>query len=86
MPPSSLDMERRGTAARTGRAEMAESRHEHRGHDVRHHRRATSTPTSRTRTSPATKRRAATTPRPIRTSSTTSAEGARASSTRTTKS
>jgi hypothetical protein len=30
-PPSSLDMERRGTAARTGRAELAESRHEHQG-------------------------------------------------------
>jgi len=30
-PPSSLDMNRRGTAARTGRAEMADSRDEHRG-------------------------------------------------------
>lgn len=28
-PPSSLDMDRRGTAARTGRAEMAESRADH---------------------------------------------------------
>ena len=30
-PPSSLDMNRRGTAARTGRAEMAEKRREHHG-------------------------------------------------------
>ncbi|HVH27749.1 MAG TPA: DUF6335 family protein [Vicinamibacterales bacterium] len=30
-PPSSLDLDRRGTAVRTGRAEMAESRMEHRG-------------------------------------------------------
>jgi uncharacterized protein DUF6335 len=30
-PPSSLDMNRRGTAARTGRAEMAESVREHHG-------------------------------------------------------
>jgi hypothetical protein len=30
-PPSSLDLDRRGTAVRTGRAEMAESRLEHRG-------------------------------------------------------
>jgi hypothetical protein len=30
-PPSSLDMNRRGSAARTGRAEMADSRDEHRG-------------------------------------------------------
>ncbi len=30
-PPSSLDMERRGSAARTGRAELAESLHEHPG-------------------------------------------------------
>jgi len=30
-PPSSLNMNRRGSAARTGRAEMAESRLEHRG-------------------------------------------------------
>jgi hypothetical protein len=29
-PPSSLDMDRHGSAARTGRAEMAESREEHR--------------------------------------------------------
>jgi len=28
-PPSSLDMVRRGTAARTGRAEMAQSQHDH---------------------------------------------------------
>jgi hypothetical protein len=28
-PPSSLDMNRRGSAARTGRAEMAEHRHDH---------------------------------------------------------
>ena len=30
-PPSSLDMVRRGTAVRTGRAEVAQSREEHRG-------------------------------------------------------
>ena len=30
-PPSSLDMDRRGTAARTGRAEMAEARQQHSG-------------------------------------------------------
>jgi hypothetical protein len=30
-PPSSLDMERRGSAARTGRAEMAEHLHDHAG-------------------------------------------------------
>ena len=30
-PPSSLNMNRHGSAARTGRAEMAESRLEHRG-------------------------------------------------------
>jgi hypothetical protein len=30
-PPSSLDMVRRGSAARTGRAEMAQSRHNHSG-------------------------------------------------------
>src|SRR5688572_882842 len=30
-PPSSLDMKRRGTAVRTGRAEVAERLHEHRG-------------------------------------------------------
>src|SRR5581483_10871640 len=30
-PPSSLNMNRRGTAARTGRAEIAESLEEHRG-------------------------------------------------------
>jgi hypothetical protein len=30
-PPSSLDMDRRGTAVRTGRAEAAQSRHEHKG-------------------------------------------------------
>jgi Family of unknown function (DUF6335) len=30
-PPSSLDMNRRGTAVRTGRAEVAQSLHEHRG-------------------------------------------------------
>src|SRR5690349_8168240 len=30
-PPSSLDMDRRGTAARTGRAEMAEARRDHSG-------------------------------------------------------
>jgi len=30
-PPSSLDMNRRGTAARSGRAEMAETLEEHRG-------------------------------------------------------
>jgi hypothetical protein len=28
-PPSSLDMDRRGSAARTGRAEMAEARQDH---------------------------------------------------------
>jgi len=31
MPPSSLDMVRRGTAVRTGRAEVAQSRLEHKG-------------------------------------------------------
>ena len=31
MPPSSLDMKRRGTAVRTGRAEVAESLQEHKG-------------------------------------------------------
>ena len=31
MPPSSLDMNRRGTAVRTGRAEVAQSAREHRG-------------------------------------------------------
>jgi uncharacterized protein DUF6335 len=31
MPPSSLDMKRRGTAVRTGRAEVAQSLREHRG-------------------------------------------------------
>jgi hypothetical protein len=31
MPPSSLDMNRHGSAARTGREELAESRREHRG-------------------------------------------------------
>ena len=30
-PPSSLDMDRRGSAARTGRAELADSLHEHPG-------------------------------------------------------
>lgn len=30
-PPSSLDMDRHGSAVRTGRAELAESRHEHQG-------------------------------------------------------
>src|SRR4051812_4588144 len=30
-PPSSLDMNRRGTAVRTARAEVAQSRQEHRG-------------------------------------------------------
>jgi uncharacterized protein DUF6335 len=30
-PPSSLNMNRHGSAARTGRAEIAESRHEHQG-------------------------------------------------------
>jgi uncharacterized protein DUF6335 len=30
-PPSSLDMNRRGTAVRTGRAEVAQSRQEHKG-------------------------------------------------------
>ena len=30
-PPSSLNLDRRGSAARTGRAEIAESLHEHRG-------------------------------------------------------
>jgi len=30
-PPSSLNMDRHGSAARTGRAELAESRQEHRG-------------------------------------------------------
>ena len=30
-PPSSLNMDRRGSAVRTGRAELAESRHEHQG-------------------------------------------------------
>jgi hypothetical protein len=30
-PPSSLDMNRRGTAARTGRAEAAQSRQDHKG-------------------------------------------------------
>ncbi|MGE5246463.1 MAG: DUF6335 family protein [Betaproteobacteria bacterium] len=30
-PPSSLDMDRRGSAVRTGRAELAESLHEHPG-------------------------------------------------------
>jgi hypothetical protein len=30
-PPSSLDMQRRGTAVRTGRAEVAQHLHEHRG-------------------------------------------------------
>ncbi|HEY2907019.1 MAG TPA: DUF6335 family protein [Vicinamibacterales bacterium] len=30
-PPSSLNMDRHGSAARTGRAELAESRYEHRG-------------------------------------------------------
>jgi hypothetical protein len=33
MPPSSLNMDRRGSAARTGRAEMAESALNHRGMD-----------------------------------------------------
>jgi hypothetical protein len=32
-PPSSLDMERRGTAARTGRAETADNIREHHGMD-----------------------------------------------------
>ena len=31
MPPSSLDMVRRGTAVRTGRAEVAESLQQHKG-------------------------------------------------------
>jgi hypothetical protein len=31
MPPSSLDLKRRGTAVRTGRAEIAESIREHKG-------------------------------------------------------
>ena len=31
MPPSSLDMERRGTSVRTGRAEVAQTLREHRG-------------------------------------------------------
>lgn len=31
MPPSSLNMVRRGTAVRTGRAEVAESRQQHKG-------------------------------------------------------
>jgi hypothetical protein len=31
MPPSSLDLERRGSAARTGRAEVAQSIRQHKG-------------------------------------------------------
>ena len=65
-PPSSLDMDRHGSAARTGRAEIAENLRDHRSMTPPSPG-ATSTSTSRTPTSPARKRPAATTPRPIRT-------------------
>ena len=83
-PPSSLDMDRRGSAARTGRAEFAEKLQEHHGMTPTSPA-ATSTSTSRTRTSPARKRPAATIRRPTRTSSTTSARRL-AWNTRTTRS
>ena len=63
-PPSSLDMDRHGSAARTGRAEIAEARADHLGMRSAISPPATSMPTSRTPTSPATKRRAATIPTP----------------------
>ena len=83
-PPSSLDFDRSASAARSGRRELRERYAEHTETESGDDQAATSMPIGSRPTASATRRRAATTRRPIRTSSTTSA-APWASSIRTTR-